>query len=103
VNVSSNEGGIVEIDEWVPVSYPFIYGADSGEEVNIEAESAFGYVFTGWSGDLFGTDNPTSITLDCDKSITAHFSLNWTMIGSAIGSVTFAGLLGAVLIIRRRH
>lgn len=34
-----------------------------------------GYKFTGWSGDLSGSDNPASLTMDGNKEITAHFTL----------------------------
>jgi len=30
-------------------------------------------VFTGWSGDLSGSDNPETITMDSDKTVTATF------------------------------
>jgi uncharacterized repeat protein (TIGR02543 family) len=33
-----------------------------------------GYVFTAWSGDASGTDNPLAILMDADKTITATFS-----------------------------
>ena len=50
-----------------------------------------GYHFTGWSGDLSGTNNPENITMDSDKTVTATFALNTytldvTVVGS--GSVT---------------
>ena len=33
-----------------------------------------GYVFTAWSGDASGTDNPLSVLMDADKTIAATFS-----------------------------
>ncbi len=45
----------------------------SGEQVVLTATPATGYVFTGWSGDLSGTTNPTTIVMNSAKSITARF------------------------------
>ena len=47
---------------------------DSGAQVSITAVPNSGYQFSGWSGGASGTSNPTSITMDSDKSITASFS-----------------------------
>jgi uncharacterized repeat protein (TIGR02543 family) len=35
---------------------------------------AAGYVFIGWTGDASGTDNPLSVPMDSDKTITANFT-----------------------------
>ncbi len=42
--------------------------------VPVEATATPGYLFDHWSGALSGSDNPTSITMDGDKSVTAHFT-----------------------------
>ncbi len=34
-----------------------------------------GYVFTSWSGDATGTNNPLTVTMNSNKNITANFSL----------------------------
>ncbi len=44
-----------------------------GEIVELTAIPASGWNFNGWTGDLEGSLNPTSITMDGDKSVTAHF------------------------------
>jgi uncharacterized repeat protein (TIGR02543 family) len=44
-----------------------------GTVVNIEAVPSAGYVFNGWSGDLSGAANPTTITMDADKHVNAAF------------------------------
>ena len=36
--------------------------------------SASGYQFDHWSGDLSGTANPVTITIDCNKLITTNFA-----------------------------
>ncbi|MDY6893302.1 MAG: cohesin domain-containing protein, partial [Chloroflexota bacterium] len=47
---------------------------DCGTTVQVEAIPANDcWYFTGWSGNLSGMDNPTTILLDGDKTITAHF------------------------------
>jgi uncharacterized repeat protein (TIGR02543 family) len=43
--------------------------------VTLEAVPEEGYVFARWSGDLTDTDNPTSITVDDDARVTAHFDI----------------------------
>lgn len=46
---------------------------EEGEHILIEARADSGYVFTGWSGDLSGENNPDSLYFDSDKQITAIF------------------------------
>jgi len=46
----------------------------SGTVVPITATANAGWSFAGWSGDLSGNANPTSLTLDGDKVITATFT-----------------------------
>ena len=42
--------------------------------VPLTATANSGWDFSGWSGDLSGNTNPTSITLDGNKTITATFT-----------------------------
>jgi uncharacterized repeat protein (TIGR02543 family) len=63
----------------------------SGTSVQATATPATNYVFTGWSGDLTGSTNPATFTVDANKSITANFavatcSLTINVVGS--GTVT---------------
>ncbi|MCU0609002.1 MAG: C25 family cysteine peptidase, partial [Chitinispirillaceae bacterium] len=46
----------------------------SGTVVTLTATPDPGYVFSGWSGDLTGTANPTTITMTGNKSVTANFT-----------------------------
>ena len=59
-------------------------------EVTLTAVPATGYRFTGWSGDLSGSTNPTTITMDAAKSVAANFAIeNFTLSVTATnGSVT---------------
>jgi uncharacterized repeat protein (TIGR02543 family) len=49
---------------------------DSASTVQLTAVPAAGYTFTSWSGDLTGTTNPVTITMNANKTITANFALN---------------------------
>jgi hypothetical protein len=45
-----------------------------GTVVTLTAAPDAGWQFDNWSGDLSGTANPTTITMDSNKSVTANFS-----------------------------
>ncbi|MFC2082782.1 Ig-like domain-containing protein [Candidatus Bipolaricaulota bacterium] len=47
------------------------YEADTS--VELTANPSTNWSFSGWSGDLSGTTNPQSVTMDGDKSVTATF------------------------------
>ncbi len=55
---------------------------EENEIVTLTATPDAGYSFDGWSGDLSGTSNPVTITMDADKTVTASFSLQSEMIFS---------------------
>lgn len=79
MDVSPNGSGTVEFSQSTPSSYPATsYPAtstfNSGTNVSLEAVPAPGYVFSNWSGDLSNEVNPTTILIDCNKSIIANFS-----------------------------
>jgi pectate lyase len=44
-----------------------------GEALTLTAVPAAGWEFAGWGGDLTGTANPVSLTMDGNKSVTANF------------------------------
>jgi uncharacterized repeat protein (TIGR02543 family) len=46
---------------------------DAGTIVTLTAVPDSGHLFAGWSGDLAGTDNPTTISMDADQSVGASF------------------------------
>ena len=46
---------------------------DAGTVVTLTAEPDAAYLFTGWSGDLSGDDNPATIVMDDDRDVTATF------------------------------
>jgi uncharacterized repeat protein (TIGR02543 family) len=53
-----------------PDSTTYTYGT----EVNLTAVANAGWTFSGWSGDLSGTNNPATIVMDADKTVTALFT-----------------------------
>jgi hypothetical protein len=48
---------------------------NSGQSVSISSTAKPGYSFSGWSGNLSGTFNHTSIVMDSSKNVTANFRL----------------------------
>lgn len=48
---------------------------NDGAVVTLTATPAAGFSFTGWSGDLTGSTNPASITMNANKNVTATFTL----------------------------
>jgi uncharacterized repeat protein (TIGR02543 family) len=68
----------------------------SGEVVTLTATPDTGYVFDGWSGALSGSINPTTITMDADKVVTATFlaevtrtlSSGWNLLALPLQPVT---------------
>ncbi len=47
---------------------------DAGDSVNLTAAPASDWRFAGWSGDLIGTDNPISLTVTGNMTVTATFT-----------------------------
>ncbi len=66
LSVEVSGSGTVLID---PQETGYFYG----DVVNLTAIADENWIFTGWSGDASGTDNPLSVTMDAIKNITANF------------------------------
>ena len=58
---------------------PGTYTYDEGAVVAIEATATAGYRFLNWSGDASGTDNPLSVTMNGDMTVTANFIRQYTL------------------------
>ena len=48
-------------------------GYHFGDTVTLTAEAALGWVFVGWGGDLSGTTNPQTVTVESDMNVVAIF------------------------------
>ena len=66
-NVEPSGSGSVGLD-------PSVGTYDEGTDVTVTANPASGYEFDHWSGDATGTSATTTVTMDSDKSVTAHFT-----------------------------
>lgn len=53
---------------------PILGTYDTSKVVVLTAFPAQGWQFSGWSGDLIGTGNPDSVTMDSDKNVIAAFT-----------------------------
>ncbi len=73
MTVSPADGGVVKVDG---VVYTGNCGYSTGAVANIEAVAADIYRFHSWGGSLSGSTNPTTITMNSDKNVTANFVLN---------------------------
>ncbi|MDC1402751.1 hypothetical protein N8333_05815, partial [Flavobacteriaceae bacterium] len=77
LSVSASDGGNVD-----PSSGTF----NENSSVVVTATPSAGYEFTGWSGDVSGTDNPLTVTMTGNKSITATFSrIQYTLNVGVVG------------------
>src|SRR5690625_465969 len=64
---------------------------EPGEEIEATAEAEEGWIFSHWEGDLEGNENPETITIDGEKTVTAVFEIQSFSITAQIegeGSVT---------------
>jgi len=64
VSTVPSEGGSVD-----PTDGSF----DEGTEVDVTANPAEGWEFTGWTGDVESAENPVAVTMNSSKSLTANF------------------------------
>jgi hypothetical protein len=59
----------------------------SGTVVTLTASAGGGWSFSSWSGDAIGSANPTTITMNANKVVTATFSLTaYTLTVNIVGS-----------------
>ena len=78
---------------------------NSGDVVQLTANADAGWTFAGWSGDLTGSTNPRSVTMNGNKTVTATFTpacippsvpivgtITQPTCVSATGSVVLSGL-----------
>jgi len=96
VDVSPAGMGQVKVDGVKPGSYPDVSSWGWNDVVDLEAvEPAGGWAFDSWSGDLGGSVNPTSITMDSlAKSVTANFIELDPAIGLSVSDLSFTTYAG---------
>ncbi len=65
---------------------------DSARVVSMTAVPDSAYRFTGWSGDLISIDNPDTVQLDTNITVTAHFLRMFSLTSNTIsgGNITFS-------------
>jgi len=96
VDVSPALKGDVEIDGVAPGSYPDVSSWSWDENVTLEAVNSMpGWKFVNWIGDLCGSTNPTTITMDAlTKNVTANFVELPPEIGLSATCLSFAANRG---------
>jgi len=93
LSLSKSGNGSVKVNG-VLQSLPWSGTFSSGSTVQLEAVSDTGWRFSYWSGDLSGSTNPTSITMNGNRTVTAYFShscvytLTVNINPSGLGTVT---------------
>jgi len=65
-------------------------GYPDGSQVQLTATAVSGWHFDHWSGGATGSANPLSLTMDDNKSVTAHFVQN-TLAGEIVISQVYGG------------
>jgi len=90
------EGGFVTVS---PSEGP--YAADT--KVTVTANAAPGYKFDYWSGDVTGTSDTITLSMDSNKSITAHFVkiTSWALIGGIVAAVVIVLIIAAIFYRRK--
>jgi len=68
----------------------------SGSVVSLTATPVVGWSFSGWSGDLTGSVNPASVTMDGNKVVTATFTENPPVTYSLTVNVVGSGSVARV-------
>ncbi|MFC1919916.1 hypothetical protein ACFLWX_03915 [Chloroflexota bacterium] len=69
----SPDVGTVNLNQAVPSSYPATFTYIGEAFVQLKAVPSPGYSFSNWSGDLNSITNPITVSVDCNKNITANF------------------------------
>ena len=106
MNVSPNDSGTVVVNQSVVSVFPVKPSYDSGTEVTLQALPAQGFKFNKWSGDVTGGENPITLIIDCNKTVTANFSQSqsyWWIIGIASAGMVLVCMIIFITVKVRRH
>ena len=71
---------------------------NAGTEVTITAVANAGYIFSYWSGNVSGSENPANITMNSNKSVIAHFTPNHPPVVEIVFPVANSTISGGVTI-----
>ncbi len=78
INIIGN-GSVTQVPDQATYTY--------GQDVDLTANAAMGWTFDHWSGDLGGSANPETITMDGDKTVTAYFTQDqYTLTVNIVGN-----------------
>jgi uncharacterized repeat protein (TIGR02543 family) len=66
----------------------------SGIVVTLDPQAAADWTFTGWSGDLSGSNDPKNITMNSDKTVTATFTQTTSPEPVDLGTAARFGIFG---------
>lgn len=81
VNVDPQSGGDVSVNGVIPTAYPYMTSFECSEIVRIAAVGGTCYVFDRWTGDIAASPaSPTNVIMDGDKSVTAIFMHNPSLV-----------------------
>jgi len=95
VNVTPNGTGTVTANGVTLIGYPNTTNWTTGDNVTLLAvNSTPGWGFHNWTGDPVPATNPTTITMDSDKNVTANFVLLPPQISPDPISLTFNANVG---------
>lgn len=67
MNADPSGAGTVSVNPGGPGYY-------SGQQVTLTATPSVGYAFANWSGDATGSNNPLTVTMSGDRTVTANFA-----------------------------
>ncbi|MEN3013228.1 MAG: Ig-like domain-containing protein, partial [Endomicrobiia bacterium] len=81
VNITTTQTYILNLDIYPQAAGVIYYNPTggvyiAGTTVTLTAQANSGYVFSHWSGDVGGSQNPVSILMDANKTVVAHFSVS---------------------------
>lgn len=82
LNVNASNGSVTKNPDRASYEY--------GSQVSLTASAAEGFIFTGWSGDAAGSDNPLTVVMNSPKTITANFAVQTfaLTVNAANGSIS---------------
>lgn len=91
-SVNPSGGGSISAS---PSSSDWYY--DEGTSVTLTASASSGYAFDAWTGDVSGTSNSVSVTMNSPKTVTANFFTFSISVSPSSGSASAGGSVSATV------